>query len=107
MFYVGTNLGAAIEDGDRAGIDLVRAIVTRIVVPAATSDKVRPRLVETPTGTLLIVFNEEITDQSVSIRVPARYKQAMDLYDNQAKSIHGNSIDMVVPFEGVSVFRVS
>ncbi len=107
VFYVGTNLGAAIEDGDRAGIDLVRAMVTQVVSPAVTSDKVRPRLVETPVGSLLIVFNEEITDQSVSIKVPARYKQAVDLYDNQPKEIHGNSIEMVVPFEGVSVFRVS
>ncbi len=107
VFYIGTNLGAAIEDGDRAGIDLIRAIVTQIVTPAVTSDKVRPRLVETSVGTLLIVFNEEITDQIVSIQVPARYKQALDLYDNQPKPIHGNSIDMVVPFEGVSVFRVS
>jgi beta-galactosidase GanA len=107
VFYVGTNLGAAIEDGDRAGIDLVRAMVTQVVSPAVTSDKVRPRLVETPAGSLLIVFNEQITDQRVSIKVPARYKQAIDLYDNQPKAIHGNSIDMVVPFEGVSVFRVS
>jgi beta-galactosidase len=107
VFYVGTNLGAAIEDGDRAGIDLVRAIVTQVVSPAVTSDKVRPRLVETPVGSLLIVFNEEITDQSVSIKIPARYKQVVDLYDNQPKAIHGNSIEMVVPFEGVSVLRVS
>jgi hypothetical protein len=64
-------------------------------------------LVETPVGSLLIVFNEQITDQSVSIKVPARYKQAVDLYDNQPKEIHGNSIEMVVPFEGVSVLRVS
>src|SRR6202035_5074403 len=47
VFYVGTNLGASIEDGDRAGIDLVRAMVTQVVSPADTADKVRPRLVET------------------------------------------------------------
>jgi hypothetical protein len=107
VFYVGTNLGASIEDGDRAGIDLVRAIVTQVVPPAVTSDKVRPRLVETSSGSLLIVFNEGVTDQTVSIQLPARYKQAVDLYDNRPRAIQGNSIEMVVPFEGVSVFRVS
>jgi beta-galactosidase GanA len=107
VFYVGTNLGASIEDGDLAGIDLVRAIVTRVVQPAVTSDKVRPRLVETSVGSLLIVFSEEITDQTVSIQIPARYKQALDLYDHQPRAIQGNSIEMIVPFEGVSVFRVS
>jgi hypothetical protein len=72
-----------------------------------TSDKVRPRLVETSVGSLLIVFSEEITDQTVRIQIPARYKQALDLYDHQPRAIQGNSIEMIVPFEGVSVFRVS
>jgi len=107
VFYVGTNLGASIEDGDRAGIDLVRAIVTQVVPPAVTSDKVRPRLVETSLGSLLIVFNEGVIDQTVSIQLPARYKQAVDLYDNRPRPIQGNALEMVVPFAGVSVFRVS
>jgi Beta-galactosidase trimerisation domain len=107
VFYVGTNLGASIEDGDRAGIDLVRAIVTKVVLPAVTSDKVRPRLVEASVGSLLIVFNDQITDQTVSIQLPARYKQVVDLYDNRPRAIQGNSVEMVVPFEGVSVLRLS
>jgi hypothetical protein len=82
-------------------------MVTQVVPPAVTSDKVRPRLVETSLGSLLIVFNEEVTDQTVSIQLPARYKQAVDLYDNRPRIIQGNSIEMVVSFEGVSVFRVS
>jgi hypothetical protein len=56
---------------------------------------------------LVIICTEEITDQSVSIQLPARYKEAVDLYDNQPKAILRNSIEMVVPFEGLSVFRVS
>jgi hypothetical protein len=30
----------------------------------------------------MIVFNDQITDQTVKLSVPSRYKTAMDIYDN-------------------------
>src|ERR1700751_4855678 len=63
VYYVGTNLGASIEHGSQAGIELVRPIVTQDIQPSVTSEKVRPRLIESPNGSLLIVFNDQITDQ--------------------------------------------
>jgi beta-galactosidase GanA len=107
VYYVGTNLGASIEEGSQAGIDLVRTIVTQAIQPSVTSDKVRPRLIESPKGSLLIVFNDQITDQTARVRVPSRYRTATNVYDNQSQAITAGSVEIQVPFEGVSVFRLS
>ena len=107
VYYVGTNLGASIEEGSQAGIELVRAIVGQVVQPAVTAQKVRPRLIESQAGSLLIVFNDQITDQIVKVQVPSRYKTAMNIYDHQPQSIHEGAVDIQLPFEGVSVLRLS
>jgi hypothetical protein len=107
VYYVGTNLGASIEEGSQAGIELVRTIVTQAIQPSVTSEKVRPRLIESPNGSLLVVFNDQITDQTARVRVPSRYKTAMNVYDNQSQAILAGSVEIQVPFEGVSVLRLS
>jgi hypothetical protein len=107
VYYVGTNLGASIEEGSQAGIELVRAIVSQAVRPAVTAEKVRPRLIESRAGSLLLVFNDQIADQRVRVQVPPHYKTAMNIYDNQSQNILGGAVDIQVPFEGVSVLLLS
>ena len=107
MDYIGTNLGASIDGGSQPGIELVRTIVTGAVQQLVASDKVRPRLIESANGSLLIVFNDNITDQTAEIRVPQRYKQAVDVYSQQSQIIQGNKVQVNVPVEGVSVVRLS
>ena len=107
VYYIGTNLGASIEGGSQPGVELVRAIVTQAVRPVVASDKVRPRLIESANGSLLVVFNDHITDQTAEIRVPDHYKQAVDVYSRQSQIIQDNKVQVNVPFEGVSVFRLS
>ena len=77
------------------------------VQPAVTAEKVRPRLMESQAGSLLIVFNDQITDQTVKVQVPARYKTAMNIYGNQSQNIQGGVVDIQVPFEGVTVLLLS
>lgn len=107
VYYVGTNPGASIEEGSQAGIELVRTIVTQAIQPSVTSEKIRPRLIESPNGSLLIVFNDQIIDQTARVRVPSRYKTAMNVFDNQSQAIVAGSVEIQVPFEGVSVIRLS
>jgi len=107
VYYFGTNLGASIEEGSQEGMDLVREIVSQAVQRVISSDKVRPRLIESSNGSLLIVFNDQITDQTAKIQVPSRYKTATDIYDNGSQTIHNGAIEVRVPFEGVSVLRLS
>jgi len=107
IFYFGTNLGASIEAGDQGGMDIVRAIVTHAVQPLVTADKVRPRLLEAPNGSLLMVFNDGIEDQTASIKLPSRYIHATDLYSNETHTVQGEAIEIKVPFEGVTVLRLT
>ena len=48
-----------------------------------------------------------ITDQTAEIRVPERYKQAVDVYSQRSQTIQDNKVQVIAPFEGVSVFRLS
>ena len=88
-------------------MDLVRAIVTHVVRPPVTADKVRPRLVEAPNAGLLMVFNDSIEDQTASIKLPSKYVRATDLYSNETHTVQQQSIEIKVPFEGVTVLRLT
>jgi beta-galactosidase GanA len=107
VYYIGTNLGASIEEGSQTGIELVRAIVGQAVRPAVTAEKVRPRLIESRAGSLLIVFNDQIADQTVTVQVPSRYKTATAIYGNQSQTIQAGAVEVQVPFESVSVLLLS
>ena len=106
VYYFGTNLGASIEAGDDRGIDLLRSILSGVLQPAVTADKVRPRLIEGPTRSPPAVVNTGAEDELASVRLPARYRHATDLYSNEALTVRDNAIQLVVPFEGVSVLRL-
>jgi beta-galactosidase GanA len=107
VYYIGTNLGASIEEGSQAGIDLIRAIAARSVQRIVTADGVRPRLLESSKGSLLIVFNDQVVDQSAEIRVPDRYMQATDVYGQETYTIQGGTLHVKVPFESVTVLQLS
>ena len=80
VYYFGTNLGASIATGSEGGIELLRAIVTKVVKPAVAGGKVRPRLVEGKKQSLLVVFNDHPSDQTARLMLPARYQKATDLF---------------------------
>jgi beta-galactosidase len=59
VYYLGTNVGASINEGDDGGIAVLRAIVTKVVRPAVTAKKLRPRLIEGSSNrSLLVVVND-------------------------------------------------
>jgi beta-galactosidase len=107
IYYIGTNLGASIEEGSQAGIDLVRAIVARSVRRSVSADAVRPRLIESSQGSLLIVFNDQISDQTAAIRVPDRYKQATDIYGQESYTIQSGALHLKLSYESVTVLRLT
>jgi beta-galactosidase GanA len=107
VFYIGTNLGASIEEGSQEGLDLVRSLVTRSVQRKVSANGVRPRLIESPKGSLLIVFNDQIIDQLAEIRIPDRYTQASDLYGPETVTVREGYLRISVPFESVMVLRLT
>jgi hypothetical protein len=103
VYYFGTNLGASIAAGSDGGIELLRAIITRIVKPSVVGGKVRPRLVEGDKRSLLVVFNDNPQDQVTSLQLPARYKKATDLYSRANHPVVNNVVQLTVPYEDAVV----
>jgi len=106
VYYIGTNLGASITAGHDGGIDLVKAIVTNVVLPPVTAEKVRPRLITSPKGNLLIVFNDTTEDQIAAIKLPSQYHRATDLYTGQERQVERNVIRVSVPYQDVAVLKL-
>jgi len=106
VYYIGTNLGASITGGDTNGISLLRAIITPVVQPAVTADKVRPRLIEGEKRSLLVVFNDTADDQHEVVKLPKAYRQAVELYGGEASLVEGKAVNVNAPYQGVSVLRL-
>jgi hypothetical protein len=106
VYYFGTNLGASIAAGSDGGIELLRAIITKVVKPPVTGDKVRPRLVEGEKRSLLVIFNDTPKDQAANIVVPPRYKKARDLHSGVDRPIVNNVLQLNVPYQDAVVLRI-
>ena len=105
-YYFGANLGASIAAGSDSGIELLRAIITKIVKPPVTGDKVRPRLVQGEKRSLLVIFNDTPKDQAASIELPSRYKKATDLHSRVNRPIVSNAVQLTVPYQDAVVLRL-
>ena len=104
VYYLGTNLGASIYNGDDAGIALLRSIITPVVHPSLTAGKVRPRLIEGPSKrSLLVVVNDTVEDQTESITLPPCYRNATDIYANKPVVLEKGAVRITVPYEDAVV----
>jgi hypothetical protein len=108
MCYFGTNFGASISAGDSGGIDVLRAVLSGVVRPPATSlGNLRPRLIQGADRALVAVFNDTSQDQKATITLPARYRRATDIYGQREYPIQGSKFDIAVPFREVAVFDLA
>ena len=103
IYYIGTNLGASIAAGENGGIELLRAIIGKKVQPEVTADKLRPRLIEGSSQSLLTVFNDTLQDQTSRVQLPSRYRKATALHRQVEVPIAQGSLSVTVPFEDVVV----
>ena len=89
--------------GNDNGMELLRTIVTRVVQPPVTADKVRPRLVPGEKRSLLAVFNDATEDRTGVIDLPASYSRATDLHRQAPLPIEQNTVCVTVPYQDVVV----
>jgi hypothetical protein len=107
LYWFGTSLGAGIEAGDQNALELVRLILAAVVEPSVSSEALRPRLIESNGRALLVVCNENAEPQRSSVKVPAQYRSAVDLYSQEKHVVSGQSISVTVPGEGVCVMLLA
>lgn len=103
VYYFGTNLGASIAGGDNSGIELLKAILTRVVSPPVRGDTLRPRLIEGAGRSLLVVVNDRVDDQTGTIRLHPRYHRATDIHTQRQVQIDQNAIRLTLPYQSISV----
>jgi hypothetical protein len=103
VYYLGTNLGASIAAGNAAGIDLLRAIITPAAPPSVSSDKLRPRLIEGSSRSLLAIFNDTSQDQTENLVMPSRYHRATDIHSEKPLTWENGALPVSVPYEDVVV----
>ena len=103
VYYLGTSLGGSIFAGCDAGIELLRALITSVARPRVTSSDLRPRLIEGPTSSLLVVFNDCTQDQKGSIEVPIAFRLALDIHTLQEIAAEKNVLNVEVPNQDVKV----
>lgn len=106
VYYFGTNLGASIATGSGGGIELLRAIVGEKMKPAIAGGPVRPRLIEGEKRSLLAVFNDHVTDETATLKLPARYTKATDLFTGANVAVMGGAVKLTVPYEDAVVLRL-
>ncbi len=106
VYYFGTNLGGSIAEGSDAGIELLRAIITKVVKAPVTGGKVRGRLIEGERRSLLVVFNDTPRDQTSSIALPSRYKKATDLHNGVDRPILNHTLQLTVPYQDAVALRI-
>jgi hypothetical protein len=74
-----------------------------VVKPSVVGGKVRPRLVEGDKRSLLVVFNDNLQDQTTMLKLPARYKKATDLYSRANRAVLHNAVQLTVPYQDAVV----
>ncbi len=103
VYYLGTSLGGSIFAGCDAGIELLRALISPVARPRVTSLDLRPRLIEGPTRSLLVVFNDRTQDQKGAIEVPIPFHRAVDIHTLQEITADKNVLNVEVPHQDVKV----
>lgn len=103
VYYFGTNLGASIATGSEGGIELLRAIVAKVVKPAVAGGTVRPRLVEGKKQSLLVVFNDHPSDQAARLTLPGRYHRATELFTGRNRPVVNGAVQLTVPYQDAVV----
>ncbi len=106
VYYVGTNLGASIHAGNDPGVDFLRAVVGEVVRPAVSSNKLRPRLIEGHSRSLLVVFNDTAADEAERVVIPSKFHRATDIYAQKELQVQDSSVWVNVPYEDVVVLQL-
>lgn len=107
VFYIGTGLGASIAAGESGGMEVLRAIITPLVPAAVTSDKVRPRLIEGSTRSLLVIFNDTSEDQNSRIKLPSKYRRAVNIHSGKQVAVEHESVQLTVPCNDAVVLELT
>lgn len=104
--YFGTNLGAAIHDGDETALRFVEALIRRHTQPPVSGDRLRPRLITGEGEALLVVVNEQAERVGETLSLPAAFSQARDIEQDHWQALDDHRITVEVGANDVCVIHL-
>jgi beta-galactosidase GanA len=108
IYYFGTNLGSAIARGSSTARGIVSALISDSIQPDVTGQNLRPRLVSSECGALLIVFNDNSHAQSDDLQLTrGGWTEARELETGVVVPIRANTLTLEVPANDVRVFELT
>ncbi len=106
VYYFGTNLGAAIHEGDETALRVVETLIRRHTTPPISGARLRPRLMAGEGEALLVVINEQDERVCERLALPADYRQARDIEQDSWLDVDGNAIEVDVDAFDVRVIHL-
>lgn len=106
VYYFGTNLGAAVHEGDETALRVVETLIRRHTTPPVSGVRLRPRLMTGEGEALLIVINEQDERVRERLSLPADYRQARDIEQDGWRDIDGQAIEVDVDAFDVGVIHL-
>jgi hypothetical protein len=108
VYYIGTNLGAAIARGSTTARELVRTLIANSTQPEVVGHHLRPRLISSGDGALLAVFNDTARLQTDNLRLADDvWISARELDTDHVLPITENILSVEVPAHDVRVYKLA
>lgn len=107
VYYFGTNLGAAIHEGDEVALRVVEFVIRQHTTPSVSGEWLRPRLITGENEALLVVINDQSEPVCESFSLPPTYRQAWDIDQDRPLTIEGNQIEVKVDPLDVRVIHLA
>lgn len=105
VYAFGTNLGAAVARGSETARGIVRSLVADAGRAEVAGRELRPRLVSSKHGALLVVFNRHDQEVTEELRFRAAvWRRARDLSSGATLAIRDGELTVSVPRDDVRVF---
>lgn len=107
VYAFGTNLGAAVARGSETARAIVRSLIPDADRAEVVGRELRPRLVSSEHGALLVVFNRHDRERMEELRFrAASWSRARDLSSGATQVIRDGGLSVSVPGEDVCVFAL-
>ena len=107
VYYFGTCLGMALFNGDKGAQKTFADLLNKYITPKISGQYLRPRIIESKGSALLTVFNDNRSDKYKEIiKLPQKYKKAVNVFENKAIRIENSSIKVEVEPEDVMLIRL-
>ena len=107
VYYFGTYMGLALDKNIPEAHELLRHILLEHAEPVIRGDRLRPRLLESEDGALLMIFNDHRTETiTESVSIPDGFAYVRDVVTGESCPVSDGKVMVGVEAENAVVLRL-